>query len=127
MISEIREKVIKFMESDENLSKLKDEKWYEVEDRLVALCEKVSGKKDTTYDCKDIVRIQEIIEEWLGGIVSDREIRNFEDEVLELEDRDFGNILEIVNKYFRTYNTDGEIDGLAMEIEEYFKGQGEQI
>lgn len=47
----IREEVVKFMENDEEFSKLKNEKWYEMEDKLVALCEKVSGRRDTTYDC----------------------------------------------------------------------------
>ena len=121
MLSEMREEVIKVMQNDEYLSKLKCEKWYEMEDKLVKLCERVSGKRDTTYDCKDIMRVQEITEEWLGGVASDDETRDFADEVLELEYKTFASVLDLVNKYFRTYNTDGEIDGLAMEIEEYFE------
>ena len=122
MISELREKVIEFMENDEQFSKLKGDKWYAMEDKLVGLCEKVSGRRDTTYDCKEIARMQEITEEWLGGVASDSEINDFIDEVLELEYKTFSSVIDLVNKYFRPYNTDGEIDGLAMDIEELFEG-----
>lgn len=122
MLSELREKVIEFMENDEQFSKLKGDKWYKMEDKLVRLCEKVSGRRDTTYDCKEIARMQEITEEWLGGVASDGEINDFIDEVLELEYKTFSSVIDLVNRYFRPYNTDGEIDGLAMDIEELFEG-----
>ena len=125
MLSEIREKVIEFMESDEYLSKLKDEKWYKMEDKLVGLCEKVSGKKDTTYREKDYERIIKITNEWVGSVATDDEIENFAKDIIANGCQYFGDIMPLVNKYFGWCNTDGEIDGLAMDIEEYFEEQGE--
>ena len=122
MLSEIREKVIEFMENDENLSKLKGDKWYEMEDKLVGLCEKVSGRRDTTYDYAKIKEVERITLEYLNGVINNEELEEFVEEVLELEHKTFVSVLDLVNRYFRTYNTDGEIDGLAMEIEELFEG-----
>lgn len=45
----IRKQVIDFMEHNEYLSKLKNEKWFEMEDNLVKFAEKLINKKDTTY------------------------------------------------------------------------------
>ena len=116
MLSELREEVIKFMESNEILSKLKEDKWYEMEDKLVELCEKVSGKKDDTYESP-----RHIAEEWLGEVASEDEIDDFVGAVDCLEEKSFGDIIRLVNGYFGAWNTDGEIDGLAMDLEEYFE------
>lgn len=132
MLSEMREEVIKFMENDKYLSKLKDEKWYEMEDKLVALCEKVSGKKDDTYEIKkgdynmkDYEEIKKITDEWVCGEASEIGIGNFIEDVLNCEDKDFNEIIPLVNQHFGWLNEDGEIDGLAMAIEEYFEEYGE--
>ena len=117
----IREEVVKFMENDKEFSKLKNEKWYEMEDKLVALCEKVSGRRDTTYDYAKIKEVEQITLNWLNGEVNNEELQEFVDEVLKLEYKTFASVIDLVNQYFRTYNTDGEIDGLAMEIEELFE------
>lgn len=45
----IREQVVDFMEHNEYLSKLRDEKWFEMEDKLVELIENTTHTKDTTY------------------------------------------------------------------------------
>lgn len=45
----IREQVIDFMEHNEQLTKLKGENWYKMEDSLVALIESITHQKDTTY------------------------------------------------------------------------------
>lgn len=45
----IREQVIDFMEHNEQLTKLKGENWYKMEDSLVDFIEKLTDKKDTTY------------------------------------------------------------------------------
>lgn len=45
----IREQVIDFMEHNEQLTKLKGENWYKLEDSLVEFIEKLTNKKDTTY------------------------------------------------------------------------------
>lgn len=52
----IREQVIDFMEHNEQLTKLKDENWYKMEDSLVALIESITHKKDTTYT--DEIQVQ---------------------------------------------------------------------
>lgn len=52
----IREQVINFMEHNEQLTKLKGENWYKMEDSLVALIESITHKKDTTYT--DEIRVQ---------------------------------------------------------------------
>lgn len=111
----IREEVVKFMENDEEFSKLKNEKWYKMEDKLVALCEKVSGVKDNTYKT-----LSEIVGEWVGSVAGEDEQVDFWLEVIQLENKTFGSIMPLVNKYFGAWNTDGELDGLAMELEEYF-------
>ena len=115
MMSEIREKVIEFMENDKNLSKLKGDKWYEMEDRLVTLCEEVSGKKDTTYESP-----RSIVESWVGSVADEDEIDDFVNAVSRLEEKAFGDIIRLVNNYFGAFNTDGEIDGLAMDLENYY-------
>ena len=116
MLSEMREEVINFMENNTTLSKLKDEEWYKMEDELVGLCERVSGKKDTTYESP-----RKITEEWVGSVASEDEIDDFVGAVSCLEEKGFGDILRLVNGYFGAWNTDGEIDGLAMNLEEYFE------
>lgn len=118
MISELREKVIEFMENDEQFSKLKGDKWYKMEDKLVALCEKVSGKKDTTYESP-----RSIVESWVGSVADEDEIDNFVNAVNCLEEKTFGDIIRLVNGYFGAFNTDGEIDGLAMDLEDYYEGE----
>nr|DAT76263.1 MAG TPA: hypothetical protein [Caudoviricetes sp.] len=52
----IREQVTDFMEHNEQLTKLKDENWYKMEDSLVALIESITHKKDTTYT--DEIQVQ---------------------------------------------------------------------
>ena len=132
MLSEIREKVVEFMENDEKLSKLEGEKWYEMEDKLVALCEKVSGKKDDTYEIKekdykieDYEEIKKITDKWVCGEASEIGMSHFIEDVLNCEDKDFNEIIPLVNQHFGWLNEDGEIDGLAMAIEEYFEEYGE--
>ena len=49
-MDKIREEVVFFMEYHNLFSQLKGEEWYEMEDALVELCEKVSDKKDKTYE-----------------------------------------------------------------------------
>lgn len=49
-MSEIREKVINFMEHNKYLSQLKNKQWYDMEDSLVNLVEEISNKKDNTYN-----------------------------------------------------------------------------
>ena len=103
-----------------------------MEDKLVKLCEKVSGKRDTTYEVKekdykieDYEEIKKITGEWVGGEVSEIEIGNFIEDVLGCDCKDFNEIMPFVNQHFGWLNEDGEIDGLAMEIEEYFEKQKE--
>lgn len=45
----IREQVVDFMENNEQLTKLKGENWYKMEDSLVEFGEKLTNEKDTTY------------------------------------------------------------------------------
>lgn len=52
----IREQVTDFMEHNEQLTKLKGENWYKMEDSLVALIESITHKKDTTYT--DEIQVQ---------------------------------------------------------------------
>ena len=111
----IREQVAIFMENNALLSKLENEKYYEMEDELVELCEKVSGKKDNTYKT-----LSEIVDKWVGAVTNEDEQIDFWLEVIKLENKTFESIMPLVNKYFRAWNTDGEIDGLAIELEEYF-------
>ena len=54
----IREQVINFMEHNEQLTKLKGENWYKMEDSLVEFIEKLTGKKDTTYTKTDLAELQ---------------------------------------------------------------------
>lgn len=54
----IREQVINFMEHNEQLTKLKGENWYKMEDSLVEFIEKLTGKKDTTYTKTDLTELQ---------------------------------------------------------------------
>ena len=121
----IREEVVRFMENDEEFSKLKNEKWYEMEDKLVALCEKVSGKKDETYRTP-----RDIVNDWVKNVAEDGKIDEFLHNLALLDEdkKDYGNIMPLVNEYFGVWNTDfgvwntdGELDGLAMELEEYFE------
>ena len=99
-----------------------------MEDALVELCEKVSGKKDNTYEIKekdykieDYEEIKKIVDEWICGEASEIEIGSFIEDVLNCEDKDFNEIMPFVNQHFGWLNEDGEIDGLAMDIEEYFE------
>lgn len=125
MLSRIREEVVFFMEYHDLFSKLKDKDWYEMEDALVELCEKVSGKKDDTYidneTRNDKIIIKEITEKWVGSVANEWEVESFINDILETGLQYFGDIIPLVNKYFGCWNNDGEIDGLAMEIEEYFE------
>ena len=114
----IREQVAIFMENNALLSKLENEKYYEMEDELVKLCEKVSGIKDNTY--KTFKTLSEIVKDWVGTVADEDEQIDFWLEVIKLENKTFGSIMPLVNKYFGAWNIDGEIDGLAMELEEYF-------
>ena len=45
----IRTEVVDTMSNSRVLSVLKKDNWYEVEDELVTLCEKISDTKDCTY------------------------------------------------------------------------------
>ena len=114
----IREEVVKFMESNKILSKLSGDDWYNMEDGLVSLCEKVSGKEDKTYRTP-----RDIVNDWVKNVAEDDEINEFLYHLvlLDEDEKDFGNIIPLVNEYFGAWNTDGEIDGLAMELEEYFE------
>lgn len=114
-MDKIREEVAVFMENNKLLSKLEGDAWYQMEDELVALCEKVGGTKDNTYKT-----LSEIVGEWVGSVAGEDEQIDFWLEVIQLENKTFGSIMPLVNKYFGAWNTDGELDGLAMELEEYF-------
>lgn len=52
----IREQVTDFMEHSKQLTKLKGENWYKMEDSLVALIESITHQKDTTYT--DEIQVQ---------------------------------------------------------------------
>lgn len=129
----IREEVVKFMESNRVLTKLQGEDWYNMEDGLVALCEKVSGKKDMTYEqvCDELQRINhqvgiiKIVDNWLNWACIDDETKeDFSDDVLRLKNKEFAEVIELTNEYFLHYNTDGEIDGLAQDIVDYLQEVG---
>lgn len=53
----IREQVIDFMEHNEQLTKLKSENWYKMEDSLVEFIEKLTSKKDTTYTTTEQIQL----------------------------------------------------------------------
>lgn len=53
----IREQVIDFMEHNEQLTKLKGENWYKMEDSLVELVESITHQKDKSYKKKYIITI----------------------------------------------------------------------
>lgn len=53
----IREQVIDFMEHNEQLTKLKGENWYKMEDSLVDFIEKLTDKKDTTYTDEEKIQL----------------------------------------------------------------------
>lgn len=111
----IREKVIDFMEHNEQLTKLKGENWYKMEDSLVEFVERLTGEKDTTYVSLGTITI---IRSWSNGVLSEEDCHNLCSEVIKVEEPTFENFMKLVNRYFD--NTDGEFDGLAMELEEYF-------
>lgn len=112
----IREQVIDFMEHNEQLTKLKGENWYKMEDSLVEFVEKLTNTQDKTYS--NAQSLLGIIENWGNGILSEEDIKNLFNRVLEEKEPTFENFMKLINDYFD--NTDGEFDGLAMELEEYF-------
>lgn len=114
-MGKIREQVINFMEHNEQLSKLKGKKWYEMEDSLIEFIERLTGEKDTTY-----VSLVTIIENWSNGVLSEEDCHNLCSEVIKVEEPTFENFMKLVNRYFD--NTNGEFDSLAMELENYFEG-----
>lgn len=57
-MDKIREKVVDFMENNEYLSKLKNKRWYDMEDSLVELIKEFANTKDDTY--KDLDSVKEI-------------------------------------------------------------------
>lgn len=112
----IREQVIDFMEHNEQLTKLKGENWYKMEDSLVEFAEKLTNTQDKTYS--NTQSLLGIIESWGNGILSEEDIKTLFNRVLEEKESTFENFIKLVNDYFD--NTDGEFDGLAMELEEYY-------
>lgn len=52
----IREEVVMFMEHNKYLTKLFGEDWFDMEDGLVELVEKISGLKDNTYNNNENVK-----------------------------------------------------------------------
>lgn len=112
----IREQVIDFMEHNEQLTKLKGENWYKMEDSLVEFAEKLTNTQDKTYS--NTQSLLGIIESWGNGILSEEDIKTLLNRVLKEKEPTFENFMKLVNDYFD--NTDGEFDGLAMELEEYY-------
>lgn len=53
----IREQVIDFMEHNEQLTKLKGENWYKMEDSLVGLVESITQQKDITYNKQEKIQL----------------------------------------------------------------------
>lgn len=117
-MGEIREQVINFMEHNEQLSKLKGENWYKMEDSLVEFAEQLTSTQDKTYS--NTQSLLGIIENWGNGILSKEDIKNLFNRVVEEKEPTFENFMKLVNRYFD--NTKGEFDGLAMELESYFEG-----
>lgn len=56
-LGKIREQVINFMEHNEQLTKLTGEKWYNMEDSLVAFVERMTKKKDKVHKKKYVISI----------------------------------------------------------------------
>lgn len=114
-MGEIRKQVINFMEHNEQLSKLKGENWYKMEDSLVEFAEQLTGEKDTTY-----VSLGAIVRNWGNGVLSEEECTDLCNEITKIKEPTFENFMGLLNRYFD--NTKGEFDGLAMELESYFEG-----
>ena len=49
-MTENREKAIEFMEQNEVLTNLKNEKWYSVEDDITALIDSLTNKREKTFN-----------------------------------------------------------------------------
>lgn len=79
------------------------------------------------YELKDALESGEfkdaldIIDNWLNPILDYEDEEKLLAEINELEDKDFGNIIDLVNEHLGDDNKDGEFDGVAMELEEYFE------
>lgn len=66
-------------------------------------------------------KAKEIIENWLGGIVAEDDIAILYHDILNAEDKDFSELITIVNDFLGYQNNDGEFDGLAMELSELYE------
>lgn len=103
----IREQVIDFMEHNEYLSKLRDEKWFEMEDSLVGFIEKLTGKKDTTYTDEEKIQLAD------GNYVT-LVNGNFMIEILD----DFGQVMESFDINIKN-QTKTEIINQLQQLDKY--------
>lgn len=62
----------------------------------------------------------DIITDWLDCILDEDEINSLLNDIRELDEKDFGDIINLVNECLGHDNADGEFDGVAMELEEYY-------
>lgn len=75
-------------------------------------------RKDTLY---------EIVEHWLQHIESEEQMHKICEEIMKLDCHDFADNIEVINKHLGDLNEDGDFDGVAMEIEEWFADNGENF
>lgn len=64
--------------------------------------------------------MEDIIKDWVGKILDNDELESFTKEISVVENKDFASFMKVINKHLGQNNLDGEFDGLAMELEEYY-------
>lgn len=66
--------------------------------------------------------VDKILDKWLGDIISEDSLHALSDQINQLEYKDFGTIVRVVNNHLGyDLTSDGEFDGVAMELEELFE------
>lgn len=67
--------------------------------------------------------MEDIVKDWVDKILDNDELEDLVKEISVIKNKDFANFMKVINKYLGQNNLDGEFDGLAMELEEYYSSK----
>lgn len=70
--------------------------------------------------------MENIIKDWVGILLDNDEMESFIKEINYCKTKDFASFIEVINKYLGQKNFDGEFDGLAMELANYYLSKQEK-
>ena len=67
--------------------------------------------------------MEDIVKDWVDKILDNDELEDLVKEISVIKNKDFANFMKVINKHLGQNNLDGEFDGLAMELEEYYSSK----